>query len=157
MNTQTVLRRGTQRACIILAHSHSGVNLVWKLGVVDSGEKFRFFSGNFTQIIDFSGQNSEKIRFCQVIILQKFPFFKTNFQRISIFSGNLKKIDFKNFNFLGNLPKNFDFVQKFRYFTGNFTKKIDFSRQISEKFRFSQVVSLKISISQGKFPKNFDF
>jgi len=94
---------------------------------VDSGEKFRFFSGNFTQIIDFSGQNSEKIRFCQVIILQKFPFFKANFQRISIFSGNLKKIDFKNFNFLGNLKK-IQFSRKISLFTGNFTQKKSISR-----------------------------
>jgi len=33
----------------------------------------------------------------------------------------------------------------------------DFSRQISEKFRFVQAISRKISISLGKFLKNFNF
>src|SRR6218665_3872987 len=33
---------------------------------------------------------------------------------------------------------------------------MDFSGQISEKFRFFQVISLKTSIFKVKFPKNFD-
>src|SRR6218665_3316 len=57
----------------------------------------------------------------------------------------------KNFDFLGKFPKNLDF-------SGNFTnKKIDFSRQIFEKFRFFQVISQKISTFQAKFSKNFVF
>src|SRR6218665_171524 len=44
-------------------------------------------------------------------------------------------------------PKNFDFLEKFTTFSGNFTKKINFSVQISEKFRFFS----------GNLTKNFDF
>jgi len=65
-------------------------------GVVDPGEKMSIFSGNFTKIIDFSGQISEKFRFFQVIL-----------QKISIFQGKFPK----NFDFLGNFTKNFDFFQ----------------------------------------------
>src|SRR6218665_126233 len=36
-------------------------------------------------------------------------------------------------------------------------KKIDFSRQMFEKFRFFQVISQKLRLLPGKFPKNFDF
>jgi len=48
-------------------------------------------------------------------------------------------------------------VKKFRFFSGNFTKIIDFSGEISEKNQFFQVILQKISTFQGKFPKNFDF
>jgi len=36
--------------------------------------------------------------------------------------------------------------EKFRFFSGNFTKEIRFSRQIFKKFRFFQAISQKISI-----------
>jgi len=49
-------------------------------GVLDPGEKISIFSGNFTKIIDFVGQISEKFRFFKVII--KFRLFKANFRRI---------------------------------------------------------------------------
>jgi len=42
-------------------------------------------------------------------------------------------------------------------FSGNFTKIIDFSEKIFEKFRFFQVISQRSSIFQGTFLKNFDF
>jgi len=37
------------------------------------------------------------------------------------------------------------------------SQKIDFSGQICENFRFSQVILYKISIFHGKFKKNIDF
>ena len=36
-------------------------------------------------------------------------------------------------------------------------QNFDFSRQISEKFRYFQAISQKISTFPGKFSKNFDF
>jgi len=36
-------------------------------------------------------------------------------------------------------------------------QNLDFSRQISEKFRFFQAISRKISTFPGKFMKNFNF
>src|SRR6218665_3313536 len=57
----------------------------------------------------------------------------------------------KNFDFLGEFPKNLNSFRQFH------KQKIDFSGQISEKFRFFQVISQTISIFQVKFPKNFDF
>ena len=101
---------------------------------------FDFFR-QFHQNSQFLGQISEKFRFFQVIL-----------QKSSISQGKFPK----NFDSLGNLTKHFDFLRKFRFFTGNFTHKINCSRQISEKFRFFQVISQKSSIFQGKFSKNFD-
>jgi len=57
----------------------------------------------------------------------------------------LKKIRFQEFRFLGNLKK-FDFLGKFRFFTANFTQKIDFSEEISENFR----------LFSGNFTKKLD-
>src|SRR6218665_2756525 len=42
-------------------------------------------------------------------------------------------------------------------FSGNFTKKTHFSRQIFEKFRFFQENLRQISVFPGKFLKSFDF
>src|SRR6218665_2961473 len=76
-------------------------------------------------------------------------------QKISPFSKQISK----EFNFLGNFTKNFDFLKKIPkisiflrnftkhfYFFRQFKKNQFFSRQISEKFRFL-----------GNFTKNFDF
>src|SRR6218665_214014 len=49
-------------------------------------------------------------------------------------------------------------VKKISKFSGNFTKKkIDFSAQIYEKFRFCSGNFTKNFDFQGKFPKNFYF
>jgi len=93
------------------------------------------FSGNFAINFDFSRQ-----------IFEEFRFFRQLHKKISIFAGNLKKIQFQEFQFLGNLKK-IDFLGKFQFFTGNFAQKIDFSRHISKKF---QIVS-------GNITKKFDF
>ena len=53
----------------------------------------------------------------------------------------------KNFTFLRKIPKNFDFFRQFH------KQKIDFSRPISEKFRFFSCNS----DFQGKLLKNFYF
>ena len=77
---------------LITIRMHSGVNLIWNLGVVDPSktnfdfsrhisEKIRVSSGNFTKHFDFLRQ-----------IFKKFRFFQAKFQKISIFSGNFQKI-----------------------------------------------------------------
>ena len=128
----------------------SGVSMVWKLGgSLIRAKKNRFFSGNFTQKIDFSG----------------------NFKKISIFQGKFRKNIFRQFK------KEFRFSRKIstfhrqfhtknRFFRGNFRKllifqvilkKVDFSRQIFEKFRFFRQFPGKIGCLQLFLGKSFYF
>src|SRR6218665_21712 len=57
--------------------------------------------------------------------------------------------------------KKFDFSRQisetFRYFQAISLKNFDFFQENFRKFRFLQAISLKNSISPGKFQKNFDF
>ena len=86
-------------------------------GVVDPGEKFRSLQAISPKIIDFSTQISEELRF-----------FRQFHKKFRFISGNLKKCDFKNFDFSGNLIKSFDFLGKFRFFYRQFIQKIRFLR-----------------------------
>ena len=83
---------------------------------------------------------------------KKNRFSRNIFEKFWFFSGNFTK---KKIDFSGQI------FEKFWFFSGNFTNnKIDFSRQIFEEFWFFtqfQVISQKIPIFRGKFPKNFDF
>ena len=67
----------------------SGVNLVWNLRVVDSGQKISIFPGKFLKNFDFSQVN-----------FQRNSIFQASFRKISISSGNLKKCQFSGKNCL---------------------------------------------------------
>src|SRR6218665_2787284 len=89
-----------------------------------SQKNFHLFQSKFPKNFNFFRQFHKKFRFSE-----KIP-------KISIFSGNFTK----KFDFLGHFTKSFDFLRKFAkicIFSGNLKKSI-FSRQISEKFRFSR-------------------
>ena len=64
--------------------SNSGVNLVWNLGVVDPGKKFRFFQANFLKTLICSG-NFTKNRF----LGKNWPFTANSWQIILfLFKGH---------------------------------------------------------------------
>ena len=62
---------------VVCFDSHPAASIWFEnWGVVDPGEKNSIFSGNFTKIIDFSGQISDKFRFFSGKFFLKIQFFQ---------------------------------------------------------------------------------
>jgi len=97
----------------------SGVNLVWKLGVVDPGQ----------QSFDFSRQISKKFRFVQAILQKISIFSKQILKKFRFLQAILKKINFssKNWSFTATSSQIILLLFKSHHFRTYFLYKIRYN------------------------------
>src|SRR6218665_2036175 len=112
-------------------------------------KKFRFSRKIFKEILILFRQFHKAIDF-EDKFPKNFDFFQVISQTNSIFQDKFPK----NFDFLCNFTINFDFLEKFRFFSGNFTNKLDLPRKSTKNFDFFWYFHKKILFSKQISEKN---